>query len=111
MNALMSFFQNLLKSTGRLTQRDIYRASALLAMLIYLYMTDSSGFGVVTYMICIMFVISLVAHFVRRIIFPYLDMNVIACKAGETSMGAAVVFAGICFIIGSLILATSGLLQ
>lgn len=111
MSNIPSILSNVIGIIGKLTKRDIYRGSALFGIMLYLYVSDSTGFGVVSYMISLMLVISLVAHFVRRIIFPYLELGEIANRADESPIGAAMVFVGICFIIGCLILSIGGMLS
>jgi len=102
--------KDLIDLISRLTKRDMIRGGALILVLAYMYFSDATGFSVVTYMISLMLVIALFSHFIRRIIFPYLDMGVIAKAAKESPTGAAVVFASICFIIGCLIISVGGML-
>lgn len=59
------------------------------------------------YSIAAMFVIAGVSHLTRKVIFPYIDMEVIKTKAVESSNGAAIVFLSVSMIISAIIIGTS----
>lgn len=46
------------------------------------------------------------AHIVRRIMFPYIDMRNVAAEGVKSPVGAGLVFLGMCFVIGCLVLAS-----
>lgn len=100
-----------MKATMTTVQRDLVRILAFIAVLSFMYLHDPDGFGVIVYMIGMMVLIALASHAIRRIIFHYLDMRALAKKAASTSMGAAVVFASVSFIIGMMYLLVSNLMH
>lgn len=59
------------------------------------------------YSIAAMFVIAGVSHLTRKVIFPYIDMEIVKNKAMENSTGAAIVFLGVSIIISAIIVGTS----
>ena len=59
------------------------------------------------YSIAAMFVIAGVSHLTRKVIFPYIDMEVVKDKAIGTSTGAAIVFLSVSLIISAIIIGTS----
>lgn len=46
------------------------------------------------------------AHVVRRIMFPYIDLSKVAARGTQSPVGAGLVFLGVCFVIGCLVLAS-----
>jgi len=92
-------------------KRELFRGLALAAVLAFMYFQDPTGFAVVTYMIAFMLVIALTSHYVRRILFRYLDMGKIANKADETPLSAAIVFASVAAIIAASIFAGAQFLK
>lgn len=99
------------EKTVRGLKREAVRGLILAAVLAYMYKTDADGFGVVTYMLAFLLVIALSSHYVRRLMFPYIDMGVIANKADETPQSSAMVFLGVSIIIASTIFAGAQFLK
>lgn len=91
--------------------RELLRGIALIAVLVYMWRVDTTGFSVVKYMISFLLLIALTSHYIRRIMFPKIDMAKIADKAMETPAGAAAVFIGLCMIIVACIVAGAQFLK
>lgn len=102
---------SLSQKTLRGIKREAIRGAMLASVLGFMYFQDPVGFGVVTYMIAFMLVIALTSHYVRRIMFSYLDMGKIANKADETPQSSAMVFLGVCLIIAASIFAGAQFLK
>jgi len=74
-------------------------------------LVPDTGSFVVLYALGMTILISAVSHIVRRVLFPYVDMEVFAKKALETPLSAAIVFASTASLLGVIILATCLLLK
>lgn len=59
----------------------------------------------------IVLLISLFSHIIRRIFFPDLDLAIVAKKAIETELGAAIVFASVCVVLSTLVFVNTKLLS
>jgi uncharacterized membrane protein (UPF0182 family) len=59
------------------------------------------------YSMAAMLLIAAVSHLTRKIIFPYVDMAAFAEEAIQTATGAGLVFMGVSFIIGMMILGSA----
>jgi len=107
----LSYLMKMLAVAKATAQREAKRLLPLIALLgIFLYV-DYDGTYAIIYMLGLMTLIALFSHVARRLMFPYLDMKVIADKADESPMSSAIVFASIAFIIGCLILTVGGMLK
>lgn len=89
---------------------DFYQALPLLVVAGLILVPDS-GSMVVLYAIGISVLVSSVSHLIRKILFPYLDLEVYAKAALESPIGAAVVFASIVLILAVIIISTCLLLH
>lgn len=56
------------------------------------------------YSMAVMLLVAAVSHITRKVVFPYLDMEVVMQKATETSTGAGYVFLGVSAIITAMII-------
>lgn len=84
---------------------ELYRALPLFAIAGLILVPDS-GSMVVLYAIGISILVSSVSHIIRKVLFPYLDLEVFANKAAESPVGAAIVFMSISVILAVIILST-----
>ncbi len=57
------------------------------------------------YSMAVILVLAAVTHIVRKVLFPYVDLEVMVGKATETPGGSATVFLGVCMVVCALILA------
>jgi hypothetical protein len=89
---------------------DLYQALPLFAIAGLILVPDS-GSMVVLYAIGISILVSSVSHIIRKVLFPYLDLELFAKKALESPVGAAVVFASIVLILAVIIISTCLLLH
>jgi hypothetical protein len=60
--------------------------------------------GVVGWWLALMFFMAAASHVLRRVLFPYIDLKKVAAKAVESAVGAGLVFLGVCFVIGCMML-------
>lgn len=56
------------------------------------------------YSMAVMLLVAAVSHITRKVVFPYLDMEVVMKKATETPTGAGYVFLGVSSIITAMII-------
>ena len=56
------------------------------------------------YSLMAMFVIVGIAHIIRRIVFPYLDLEGVENEASTAPTGAGLVFLGVCILLSAVIL-------
>lgn len=94
-----------------LAKRELKRVVPMAVVLGAMYTWDPDGFGVVMYMLGMMTVIALASGILRRMMFPSLDMAVVADKADETPLSSAIVFIGVCMVIAAIIVAVGGMLH
>lgn len=59
------------------------------------------------YSLAAIFVIVGVAHIIRRVLFPYLDLEEVENQASLSSTGAGLVFLGTCILISAVILGSA----
>lgn len=59
------------------------------------------------YSLAAIFVIVSVAHIIRRVLFPYLDLEEVENQASLSSTGAGLVFLGTCILISAVILGSA----
>lgn len=55
--------------------------------------------------------IAALSHVTRRVLFPQLDLQKLAAKACETSVGASIVFFGVAMIVATLIYANVSIMR
>lgn len=84
---------------------DLYQALPLLLAAALILVPDS-GSMVVLYALGISLLVSSVSHVVRKVLFPYIDLEKFANKALETPVGAAIVFLSITLILAVIIAST-----
>lgn len=90
---------------------DAGRTASVLAIVwalgnIDTYMPEGENFVYLTSVFTstsIVLLIALFSHIIRRIFFPDLDLAVIAKKAIETELGAAIVFGSVCLVLSTLV--------
>lgn len=103
----MSFLSKLL-SYRHMT--ELYRSLPLFVVAGFILVPDA-GSMVVLYAIGISILVSSVSHIIRKVLFPYLDLEVFANKAAESPLGAAIVFFSITMILAVIIVSTCLLLH
>lgn len=91
--------------------RDMKRILPFLALTLLLTLGD--GADVVTYMYALggLTGIAALTHVIRRVLFPYIDMSVLATRAQKSATGAAIVFASVAVLLASFVLAFSALMS
>jgi hypothetical protein len=90
--------------------KELKRFFPLVAVAALILIPDTGSF-VVLFAIGVAIVISAVSHLIRKILFPYVDLEWMANKAGESAIGAAIVFASISGLLAVIISATCNLLR
>lgn len=87
---------------------DIVRWLPMLLLMVAAFWPDMSTFLVVRYVFGFLFAIGLIVHFLRKLMFPYIDLKEVGNKAVETPIGAAIIFASVSIIICTIIFVTAG---
>lgn len=87
--------------------RDFARLIPLLAIVGFLVIPDTSR-SVVFFSLGILVLFTGLSHLLRKLLFPYVNLEDAWNKANDTPLGAAIVFASASFIIAICIL--SGIL-
>lgn len=67
-------------------------------------MTDMPVFLTLLYALSAILLVVALSHFVRKVLYPYVDLEVVTQKAQETPTGAALVFIGISLVVGCVVL-------
>ena len=83
--------------------KDFARLIPLIAIAGFTVVPDNSR-GVVFFSIGILVIMAALSHLLRKILFPYADLQLAWTKAHGTPLGAAIVFASISGIITATIL-------
>lgn len=83
------------------------RLWALLAPAFVVLSTDMPVLMTLLYSVSAILVVVAMAHTVRRVLFHYIDLAVLAEKAVESPLGAAVVFLGVCMMTSIVVLSTA----
>lgn len=99
---LISFFKNFNLKNSRWLTVEFFRTIPLILLATLMFWPDFSTLKVVQYVFGFLFVIALISHTIRKALFPYIDLREYARKSLETPISAALVFAGFCAIICTL---------
>ena len=83
---------------------------ALLLWLSSRHLPDATLAPLLTSTALVLFVAA-VSHLTRRILFPQIDLQCFAQRAFDTPLAAAVVFASVVWLLGTLIAVSVGLLR
>ncbi len=90
--------------------REIKRLWFIFVVLGFLVFSDIAssaayyGFGIV-----LLFTVG--THVTRKLLFPYIDMETVWNKANDTPLGAAIVFAAMCYLMSVLIQSSTVLVR
>lgn len=83
----------------------------LLLLVSGLVLVPDAGSHVVLFALGITILVSAVSHVIRKILFPYLDLETVATRAIDTPVGAGMVFMGVTIILSTIIMSTCMLLK
>lgn len=89
---------------------ELVRAIPLLGIAGLILIPDN-GSMVVLYALGITLLVTACSHIIRKVLFPYIDMQVFAEKSLESPTAAAIVFSAVSFLLAVIILATCFLLH
>lgn len=82
--------------------RNLSLVGLTILMLVVKFITDPTG-GAVTQEFLIYvttpILVVLLGHYLRKLLFPYVDMGDLYDKAKESSVGSAVIFLGMCVMV------------
>lgn len=104
------FMRSLLKALRPDFRRGFFldvRLWALLVPALVVLGTDVPVLMTLLYSMSAILVVVAMAHTVRRVLMHYLDLEVLARKATETSTGAAVVFLAVLILVSTTVMATA----
>lgn len=76
-----------------------------------LVLVPDAGSHVVLYALGITILVSAVSHLIRKILFPYIDLEYVVERATQTANGAMGVFVGVCMVLSTIIISTCMLLK
>ena len=74
---------------------------------ILVLITDMPVFLTLLYTLSAILLVVALSHFVRKVLYPYVDLELATTKALETPTGSALVFLGISFVVGCVVLGTA----
>ena len=92
-------------------KRELARTLPLLILTIAFALFNQSVFPVISMMICSFVFVALVAHIVRRTLFPYVDLQKSINKANEESLSASVVVLSFCILLSAMFIGASLMLK
>lgn len=98
-------------ASGRRVAREFIRLTPLIGLAGIVLVPDVGGLSVVLYMLGILLLVAATSHLVRKVLFPYMDLELYVRKALEDSKGAGMVFLGVSWILGVMIFSATGLLK
>lgn len=90
--------------------KDIVIFLALLGLSGIVLIPDD-GRGVILFGVAIIMLAVALAHAVRKLIFPYIDVKELAEKAKESSISAAMVILGLMYLLATIIQSLVALLK
>lgn len=91
-------------------KRETIRFLPMIGLACALLFGDS-GASVVLFAMGIVLALCGLAHYLRRTLFPYLDMKQFSDKALEQPMSAAIVFFSVSFVLATIIYSATSLLH
>lgn len=91
-------------------KRELIRLLPTVAVAVALLFADS-GRAVVIFAIAIILALTGLAHYLRRTLFPYLDMKQFSDKALENPTASSIVFASVCFVLAVILYSAVTLLH
>lgn len=59
------------------------------------------------YALIVVFIVVGVAHAIRKLVMPYIDLDSVVARAVETATGAGLVFVGVALLLASIVLAAA----
>ena len=86
-----------------------YRVPILLVFIFALFNFDLTVLGVVGFSLGFLFCQALASHLLRKILFPYLDMEEFFNKAKENAISASITIFAVCMVLSALIISASDL--
>lgn len=90
---------------------ELIRSLTLAAIALLILVGDPSV-KIILFVIGVMAAASLISHWGRKLLFPYLDLKKVVINAVENnSLPAAIIFFSVCYIFSSIITATTSLLR
>jgi hypothetical protein len=87
---------------------EIVRILPMILIVFFAFWPDLSSFLIVKYVFGFLFAIGLLVHFLRKMLFPYIDMREFAAKALEEAQSSAIIFFSVSLIICTIIYSTTG---
>jgi len=84
-----------------------FRLWILAVPALFVLSIDTPVMDTLLYSLTAMLVVVALAHVMRRILFHYIDLEVVFDKATESPQGAGLVFLGICLVILAFVLGTA----
>jgi hypothetical protein len=86
--------------------RNVLLVGGTFAVVTFMYLSDPNGGALSTMLVAQLatpIIAVLFAHMARKALFDYMDLKSVYLKAKETSIGAAIIFIGVCLIIFALL--------
>lgn len=94
----------------RFVKREIARLWLVVAVLGYLVFRDvTSEAAYYAFGIVLLFTVG--THLTRKLLFPYIDLETVWNKANDTPMSSAIVFLSICYLMSTIIQASTALVR
>lgn len=84
-----------------------WRVWALLIPALAVLALDLPVLLTLLYSLSAIFIMVAVAHVIRRVMFPYLDLEDVENRASETPTGAGLVFLGAAILVSAVIIGTA----
>ena len=86
-----------------------FRVPLLILCILALFNFDFDTLNIVGFSIAFLFCQALASHLLRKILFPYLDMELFFRKAKEDPMASAITILAVCLVLSALIISASSL--
>ena len=82
--------------------RETLRLSPILGLAGIVLVPDDSR-GIILFGVAIILLAVAIAHVIRKLIFPYIDVETLADKAKENAMASALVILGLMYLLSTII--------
>lgn len=80
-----------------------YRVPILIVLILALFNFDLTTLSIVGFALAFLACQALASHFLRKVLFPYLDLSVLFEKVKENAIACAITILAVCIVLSTLL--------
>lgn len=103
---MFTYLRNLITNNFKYL-RDLVRISILVAISVLLFYPDMSNVAIIKYVFAFLVVSAIITHVIRRILFPYVDLQQYTKKSLEHPLASSIVVFSMMMVISVVIFVIS----